>query len=260
MSGKNDEIRMQVFDGEEYAKWRSKLNLFLEWKKCDEVIKLDERPEGITQEIWKEKELKAKNYIVNSITLTRLDLIISEETAKKMLQKLDQTYLIKRFEKCVNELKNAGEAVSEEDKGNYLQLALPESLSRMMDLIDALPLKHRTVEFVKSKLLVEFLKKENAKMDTRNSTQAFSSQGPRNVRNARGGQRGHNGFDNSRYNNNYHYQQQRTNSERPVENQNERSRPPVRCYKCNGIGHIERYCRSNWTVGKRQPNIMMNQK
>lgn len=95
--------------------------------------------------VWNKKEIKAKNYIGNSITNTQLELVISE-TTKKMIDKLDVIYLVKYavkllckrkllelrmkqtekpaeffngFEKLVSELKNAGETVSNDDKLNY---------------------------------------------------------------------------------------------------------------------------------------------
>ena len=87
---------LQVFDGTHYDKWKYKLKLFLEFKECSEVIANDEKPITITENDWKKKEIKAKNYIVNSITNTRLELIISEESAKRMIDKLDENYLVKR--------------------------------------------------------------------------------------------------------------------------------------------------------------------
>lgn len=273
-AAKRDDIYLQVFDGEEYAKWRFKLKLFLELKNCEEVLDAEDRPSEITEKQWKEKELKAKNYIVNSVTNTQLELIIAEPTAKKMVEKLDHTYLVKsstikllkkrrlldlkfregddplvffnQFEKCVNELKNAGEVITEEEKVNYLQLALPESLSRMVDLIDALPEKDRTVEFVKSKLIVEFQKRETANTDRRNETQAFNSSGPRSFRGGRGVSRGLSRGYNTRGNSNG--QRQQVNHDKTMNSQR-RDMPPIRCFKCNGIGHIQRLCRINYKMG-----------
>ena len=42
------------------------------------------------------------------------------------------------FEKLVNELKNAGENVTKEDKLNYFLLTLLESMSHMVDIVDAI--------------------------------------------------------------------------------------------------------------------------
>lgn len=135
---------LQVFDGTHYDKWKYKLKLFLEFNEYNEVIENEEKSTTVTEADWKKKEIRAKNYIVNSMTNTQLELIISEESAKKMNEKLDENYLVKSsavkllckrklldlkmeksenptdfynfFEKLVNELKNAGENVTKEDK------------------------------------------------------------------------------------------------------------------------------------------------
>ncbi|KAI4479670.1 hypothetical protein M0802_014365 [Mischocyttarus mexicanus] len=62
-------------------------------KECREVIELNERPQTITEAVWKKKEITAKNYIVNSLTNTQLELIISEGSAKEMIDKLDENFL-----------------------------------------------------------------------------------------------------------------------------------------------------------------------
>ena len=71
------------------------------------------------------------------------------------------------FERLVNELKNAGENVTKEDKLNFFLLKLPESMSRMVDIEDALAEKDKTVEFVKSKLEFEFKKKHGESENSR---------------------------------------------------------------------------------------------
>ena len=167
MASENKGFTLQVFDGTHYDKWKYKLKLFLEFKECNEVIENDARPDEITETDWKKKEIKAKNYIVNSMTNTQLELIISEESAKKMIDKLDEHYLVKssavkllckrklldlkmeesenptdfynKFEKLIGELKIAGENVTKEDKLNYFLLTLPESSSHIVDIVDALP-------------------------------------------------------------------------------------------------------------------------
>ena len=95
MASENKGFTSQVFDGTHYDKWKYKLKLFLEFKECSEFIENDERPTSITEIEWKKKEIKAKICIVNSMSNTQLELIISEETAKKMVAKLDENYLVK---------------------------------------------------------------------------------------------------------------------------------------------------------------------
>ncbi|KAJ8884190.1 hypothetical protein PR048_016047 [Dryococelus australis] len=54
-----------------------------------------------------------------------------------------------------NPLKNAGEDMTKEEKLNYKLLPFPESFSHIVNIIDALPEKEKTVEHVESKLLLE---------------------------------------------------------------------------------------------------------
>ena len=83
MALENKGFTLQVFDGTYYDKWMYKLKLFLEFKECSEVIENDERPTTIEEDDWKKKEIKAKNYILNSIRNTQLKFIISEKSAEK---------------------------------------------------------------------------------------------------------------------------------------------------------------------------------
>ena len=135
------------------------------------------------------------------MTNTQLELIISEETAKKIIDKLDENYLVKSnavkllckrrlldlkmeesenptdfyndFKRLVNELKNAGENVTKEDKLIYFLLTLPESMSHMVDFVDSLTEKDKTVEFVKSKLEFEFKKKHGESENSRSNAFTF---------------------------------------------------------------------------------------
>lgn len=62
------------------------------------------------------------------------------------------------FEKNVSELKNAEEEMTEDNKLN--QLCLPESYAHIVDIIHALPAKNKSVEYVKSKLLLNYKKRK----------------------------------------------------------------------------------------------------
>ena len=257
MATENKGFILQVFDGTHYDKWKFKLKLFLELKECNEVIESDARPEAIKEEDWKKKEIKAKNYIVNSMMNTQLELIISETTAKKMIEKLDQTYLIKssaikllckrrlldlkmkenenptdfanNFEKLVNELKNAGENVTRENKLNYFLLALPESMSHIVDVVNALSANEKTVEYVKSKLQLEFQKRQSDNKLSEDS-QAFASNASYGNKNNKSQNFKRKNFSNNDNGNNSC--DQNKNQER-------------RCFKCGRLGHIARFCRSN---------------
>ncbi|KAG6438785.1 hypothetical protein O3G_MSEX000222 [Manduca sexta] len=195
-----EELKLQVFNGTAYDKWKFRLKLFLEMKDCYEVIELQNRPDNITEQNWKTKEIKAKNYIVNSVSNSQLELIINEITAKEMIHKFDSIYATKssankllskrrlldlkmnenddpaeflnKFEAHINNLIGSGEIVTQEDKLNYLLLCLPQSFSQIVDIVDALPDKEKSVDYVKSKLLLTQKIKETEKC-TQASSQAF---------------------------------------------------------------------------------------
>lgn len=52
-------------------------------KNCSQILTLETKPENIKEEEWKMQEIKAKNYIVNSITNTQLELIINAKGRQK---------------------------------------------------------------------------------------------------------------------------------------------------------------------------------
>ncbi|KAF2887557.1 hypothetical protein ILUMI_18616, partial [Ignelater luminosus] len=278
---KKDDILLQMFDGTNYDKWKFRLNLFLEMKECNEVILYEQKPSTITEDAWKKKEMKAKNYIVNTITNTQLELIISETSSRKMIEKFDEIYLIEnctmkllckkklldlkmqgnenptdffnKFEKQLNELKNSGETGSGIDKLNYLLLALPETLLHIVDIVDALPQKGRSVEYVKSKLIFEFQKRNNNKDSVNNDTQTFSTNVSKSIKNFNTQNFNYKQQQSKNYNSrNYHYDQPSTSRY-----QDKPNNTVQRCSKCNRPGHTQRYCRSNpdWRGGySRNPS------
>ena len=58
------------------------------------------------------------------------------------------------FEKSIIELKNAGAKVTEKEKLNYMLRTLPSSLSHIGDLIDVLPERDQTVDYVINKIKI----------------------------------------------------------------------------------------------------------
>lgn len=132
---------------------------------------------------------KAMNYIYCSITNDQLEFVGEEETAYGIIKKFDQLYLKEStalqicisnkldklrlknyedtstfftdFEKTINELKSAGGTVSEQEKLNYMLGTLPDTLSYIGDLIDAMKLEDRNCEFLKRKMSMWEAKDKN---------------------------------------------------------------------------------------------------
>ena len=176
---KPDEIKVPVFDGQDYALWKKRILLFLNWKKCQnqatrEKVTGDKEPE------WEDGNIKAMNYIYSSISNKQLEFVGEETTALKILQKLDKLYLKEstalqiivrnrldklklkdydnsdlfflEFEQLINKLKAAGATLKESEKLDYLLKTLPDSLSYLGDIIDTLKEEDRICDYVKNKI------------------------------------------------------------------------------------------------------------
>lgn len=257
MAVNKEELTLQIFDGSNYDKWRFRLKLFLEMKECIEVINHETRPSTIQEELWNKKKIRAKNYVVHSISNTQLELVITEKTAKKMVEKLDEIYMVKssaikllckrklldlkmkendnpkeffnEFERLINSLKNTGETVSNDDKLNYLLLALPENMSHIVDIIDALPDKDKSVEYVKTKLTIEFQKRESNLGKTKSSFEAFNTNEAKNSKSV------------NPHREKLNYRSQFRGSTFGKDNNKKQKNIP-RCFRCNKPGHIQRNC------------------
>nr|XP_018904923.1 PREDICTED: uncharacterized protein LOC109035668 [Bemisia tabaci] len=170
---------LPIFDGNSYTNWKKRILKFLEFKKCKVTVERKKKKDD-KQEDWENMDIKATNFIYSAISDRQLEYVSNLESAYEIMQKFDEMYLkestalqivcrsnlenlklkdktdptkfFDEFEKCVNELKNAGAMVSEDEKLNYMLKALPPSLSHIGDLMDVLPKAERTVDYLKSKL------------------------------------------------------------------------------------------------------------
>jgi len=70
------------------------------------------------------------------------------------------TTFFDEFEKSVNDLKAAGASVTEQEKLNYMLRSLPRNYSYIGDLIDVLPDKERTVDYLKSKIKLKSIEEK----------------------------------------------------------------------------------------------------
>jgi len=174
-----EEIKIQQFNGQDYNLWKKRILLYLKMKKCDEVA-IRPMLSSDNSTAWAESNLKAMNYIYCGISNEQLEFVSNEETAYNILKKFDEMYsrestaiqicvrnrlekiklqdyddssvYFTDFEKLINELKSSGATVTEKEKLNYMLRTLPESLSYIGDLIDAVREQDQTCEFVKNKI------------------------------------------------------------------------------------------------------------
>ncbi|GBP23789.1 Copia protein [Eumeta japonica] len=152
---------------------------------------------------WDDRDIQATNYIYSAITNRQLEYISELETAYEIIQKFDEMYLKKStalqivcrhnlenvklknyaevslffddFEKCVNELKQAGAVITEQEKLNYMLKSLPQNYSHIGDLIDVLPEKDRTVDYLKSKIKLKKAEEESNET-SHDSSNAFRAE------------------------------------------------------------------------------------
>lgn len=175
----------------------------LKLKKCEETCKRV-RQQNENAENWNQKDLKAVNYIYSALSNKQIEFINDEETAYKIIKKLDKLYLkvstalqifvrnklekiklkdysevsefFSNFEKLIIELKNAGAQVTEKEKLNNLLRTLPSSLSYIGDFIDVMAKEDRTADFVKDKMKMHDLRDKEKKQNEKSrgaSTNAF---------------------------------------------------------------------------------------
>ena len=176
---RSEEVNSHIFDGRDYGLWKDRILLYLEYKKCG-VVAIREKTDDDNEQEWSEKDVKARQCIVNHITNDQLQFIRQEKSAYDIMKKFDQLHLAKasrvivnvrnklgrmklkdfensktffvEFEKHINDLRSAGAHMDETEKLNYLLGTLPDSMDYMADLIEALPLAERTCDFIKQKL------------------------------------------------------------------------------------------------------------
>lgn len=77
------------------------------------------------------------------------------------------------FEKAINELKQAGANVTEQEKFNYMLKSLPQNYSHIGDLIDVLPEQDRTVDYLKSKIKLKNIEEKSNETSNLSSSSVF---------------------------------------------------------------------------------------
>ena len=168
LSARSREICIPLFEGSDYFNWKICMVKFLQFNECKEVVqrKLNTSDD---QQKWEDKDVQATNYIYGAITNKQLEYIHQCDSTFDIIEKFDMMYLktstsleiVRRnhlenvklknypdicsffddFEKCFNDLIQAGATVTEEEKLNYMLRALPSKYSHIGDIIDVLPEK-----------------------------------------------------------------------------------------------------------------------
>ena len=180
------EVTIPVFDGENYNMWKKKIEMFLKFKNCATVITRAKTANDKND--WEDQDLKAINWIYNTISDKQLEFVCDLESAYEIINKFDVMYLkgstvlqivcrnrlekmrlanysdsalfFGEFEKAVKESKSAGAKVSEKEKLNYMLNTLPESYSYIGDLIDTLKEVDQTADYIRNKIKLAEMKNQ----------------------------------------------------------------------------------------------------
>lgn len=218
-------MTLPIFDGHEYSTWKKRITVFLKMKKCEKVIQR-ERESTENEATWNDADLKAMNYIYSALSNRQMEFVDEESTSYGIIKKLDQLYLrestalqicvrnkLERmklkdytdirefysdFEKLIIELKNAGAAVTEKEKLNYMLRTLPSSLSHIGDLIDVLPENQKTVDYLINKIQMYEEREKDEKGESRNksgNSNVFKSEWKKDKTCYRCGKSGHIQYD-----------------------------------------------------------------
>jgi len=79
----------------------------------------------------------------------------------KLKNYVDVCLFFDDFEKAVNELKQAGAVITEQEKLNYMLKSLPQNYSHIGDLMDVLSEQERTVDYLKSKIKLKSVEEKS---------------------------------------------------------------------------------------------------
>lgn len=178
---KKTKRNVKPFDGEKYSVWKYRIRSLIAEE--DALKVLDETPPTDPKDLtsWNKSERIAKGIIVEYLSDTMLSFSTEKDTAKAVMDKLDEIYdrqslatqlamekkllslkfkettpLSKHlitFDEMIVELKAAGATISEMGKIARLLLTLPNSYDALVTAIQTQADKDLTLAFVKIKLL-----------------------------------------------------------------------------------------------------------
>lgn len=229
-------VVLKPFDGTNYREWKFRVKVLLRSEGLFNHIE-EPMPAAPTAE-WLKNDGKAIRLITERVSGDQLELIMSQSTAKGMMEEFDRIYnhkdslncmrVVKKilklsidespdavhhlteFEKLINQLRGYGENVKEPDIIKYLLLTLPESFDTVVAYYDALPETSRNLANLKARIIQqdENRRPKTDSTETKQDSAAFFSR-PGNS-SGRGGnnnsfnRQNFNSGNNFRRNNNFH--------------------------------------------------------
>lgn len=242
---------VKPFDGTGFSNWEFRLRLLLE--KEGVLDMLTENPPDSTatqeeKEKFRKADVKARNLIVWCLSDNVLEMVKGKQTAKEIMHEIKGTYqkqgianlvqlqkklrnlkyngksslneFIIEFEKTVTELKTCGGTIDNNEVITQLLSAMPETYQSVTTAIDILFCQNVstvTLDFVKSKLLMEESRQLRNKDQEAGTSSAFVSQRKFGNKNAE-----------------------------------KQENFPYKCHKCKEVGHKIRFCPQWKNNGKRK--------
>lgn len=232
---------VKPFDGTSFSNWEFRLKLLLEKEGVLEM--LTENPPSSTatpedQEKFRKADVNARTVIVCCLSDNVLEMVKGKQTAKEIMDEIKGTYekqgianlvqlqrklrnlkyngksslneFIIEFEKTVMELKSCGATIDKNEIITQLLSVMPETYQAVTTAIDILfsqNLSTVTLDFVKSKLLMEEARQLKVKDQETGTSSAFVSQRK---------------FGNK--------------------NTGKQENFPYKCHKCKEVGHKIKFC------------------
>lgn len=192
-------VNINTFEGENYSPWKTRVLMLLDELELLDVIE-NPPPAPVTEE-WNKRDKAAKHAIMQYLSDSFINFASREYTAKRVLEKLDETYEVKsvqsqlslrrrllglklqsgtalkdhlkEYEKIISDLIASGARVEEADKISHLFMTLPKSYDSIVTALEASTNEQLNLSFVKKKLLDYELKLKCAEPeDTGTSTGA----------------------------------------------------------------------------------------
>lgn len=193
MSEKENTFKIPLFNGTGFGNWRFRIEGVLDEKGLLKFIEKDfaeilaTGKDEDAKEKLKKSERQCRNIIIQTVHDDQLENIKDKKTAKEMIDSLAKIYerksiagqlLLRRqlltmkysesdemsehllkFDKKIRELKSSGAKMEDLDIVCHLLLTLPKGYNFLVTAIETMDQDKITVDFVKSRLLDEFNKK-----------------------------------------------------------------------------------------------------
>lgn len=244
----NHQYSVKPFDGSGFSNWEFRIKLLLEQNEVLETLTENPPEEAVALMAFKKRDVKARTIIVSCLADNILEMIKDLSSAKEIMATLKGTYVrtgistqvqlqrklrslkfsegsslnvfLTEFEQIIHELKSAGGKIENSEMVSQLLSAMPESFQAVTTAIDVMFCQDETkvtLEFVKSKLLLEEARQNKPNGDNGSNDVAFSGYKPKR----------------------WHYNKKQPHKSTGTNNGGSF---PFKCHSCGEVGHKRYQC------------------